>query len=62
VTDALKNWQDAQRAFFQHALKTFGLSPECRDLAERLAEAEQALMQALAGEGRLEKAGRRRGE
>jgi hypothetical protein len=48
MTDALKNWQDAQRAFFQHALKTFGLSRESRDLAERLAEAEQALMQALA--------------
>ena len=45
---ALKNWQDAQRAFFQHALKHFNLSPESRDLAERLAEAEQALMQALA--------------
>jgi hypothetical protein len=47
MTEALKNWQDAQRAFFQHVLKTFNLSPESRDLAQRLAEAEQALMQEL---------------
>ena len=48
MTDTLKNWQDAQRAFFQHVLKNFNLSPESRDLAETLAEAERALMQALA--------------